>query len=180
MDKINLDKVLDSIVQYAINSNVIYYDSIDSYYSGKEQSVRRKIKLFSTYLLMAILTVKYGILSIYREQMMWTPMKDTSMIFGYQAFLVHAILFGLSLITISGKAMFNYCEIGSKMKIYDNIVDCQQGNINNQISTKHLKSMSWKVFILYYVFIRILGFIAMTITTLIVIIITMLTYLYFD
>ena len=178
--KININKMLDSLIQYAIDSNVLYYDSIDSYYSRKEQSIRRKIKFYLTYLLMSILTVKYGLLLICRDQLMWTPMKDATMVFGDQAFLLHAMLFGLSLLTISAKAMFNHCEIRSKMKFYDIVVNWQQGNFNYQISKQHLKSMTLKTFILYYVLIRIIGFIAMSITILITAILTMLTYLYCD
>ena len=50
----DVDKIVDKVIQYAIDNNILYYDSIDSYYSRKEPTLKRKIKFYLTFLLLVI------------------------------------------------------------------------------------------------------------------------------
>ena len=110
LSKINFDKILDKVIKYGIDSYIFYYDSIDSYYSRKEPTINRKIKFYLTFLLLVIFNVKYGLLALYPDKLQWTLLKDTTIIFGKQANLFHAMLFSLGMVTILAKLVMVYYE----------------------------------------------------------------------
>ena len=180
LSKINFDKTLDKVIGYAIDGYIFYYDSIDSYFSRKEPTLWRKTKFYLTFLLLAIFNVKYGLLSLYPDQLQWTPLKDATMIFGKQANLVQAVLFSLGMVTLLGKLVMVYYEGRKNLKVYDLIVGWKARKPSYQISNHHLKKITLRSFILYYGYIRILGSIAYFILISIVISITIVAYLYHD
>ena len=77
-----IDKILYDYVQYLIDCYILYYDSIDNYHSRKEPSKYRKIMFYLTFVLITSVIVKYGLLLIYPDKLMWTPLKDCTMVFG--------------------------------------------------------------------------------------------------
>ena len=58
--QMNLDKLFDNVIQYAIDSYIFYFDSIESYYSRREPSFKRKTNFYLTFTLLVVFTVKYG------------------------------------------------------------------------------------------------------------------------
>ena len=180
LSKINFDKILDKVIQYAIDSCIFYHDSMESYYSGKEQTINRKIKFYLTYLLLVTFNVKYGLLALYPDKLQWTLLKDVTIIFGKQAYLVHAMLFSLGMVSIFGNLIMVYYEGRKNLKAFDMIMDCRTRKPILQMSHKHLKKLTLRSFILYYCYIRILGYIVMCILSLMVISITTVAYLYHD
>ena len=114
--EIQFDKVLDKFIQFLINRNLIYYDSLDSYFSGKEPTLWRKIKFYWKFVILAIFNVKYGLLLLYPDQLQWTLLKDATMIFGKQANLPHALLFSIGMVTLLGKVVIAYYE--SRKNLY--------------------------------------------------------------
>ena len=180
LSKINFDKILDKVMEYSIDSYIFYHDSIESYYSRKEPTLWRKIKFYLTFLLMAVFNVKYGLLSLYPDQLQWTTLKDATLIFGKQANLVHAMLFSLGMVAILGKLVMVYYEGRKNLKIFDLIVDWKARKPGYQLSHEQLKKIKLRAFILYYAYIRIIGSIAYFILTSIVVSITIVSYLYHD
>ena len=63
--KNNLGKILDKLVDYAFDRNMIYHNSIDSYYSGEEPSFWRKVKFYSRFLVLITAIVKTGLSTLY-------------------------------------------------------------------------------------------------------------------
>ena len=125
--KLNFNKILDNVIQYAMDYSIYYYDSIESYYSREEPTIKRKIKFYGTFLLLVIFTVKYGLVSLYPDIMQWKSMKDATMMFGDQAFLMHAIFFILALVTTLGKSVMVYYEWKKELAIFDMIVAVKTG-----------------------------------------------------
>ena len=56
-----------------------------------------------TFVLFALFNVKFGLALMYPDILMWTPMKDVTMILGDQAIFVHALHFSLSLVALTCK-----------------------------------------------------------------------------
>ena len=180
--KINMDfdKILDKFDKYSIDSCILYYDSIDSYYSGKEPTFKRKTKYYLTFLLLVIFNVKYGLLSLYPDKLQWTLLKDFTLIFGKQAQLVDAMFFSLGMVTILGKLVIFYYEIHRKLKINDMFVGWKERKPMYQLSEKHVKKLTIRSFILYYGYIKMIGSIGMLFVILIATIVTIETYLYYN
>ena len=178
--KIDPNKILADCIQYAIDSNIFYYDSMESYYSGKEPTVKRKIHFYFTFTFLVIFNMKYGLLVFYPDKLMLTPMKDITMLFGNMALPLHVLLFALSLVTISGKVIMVYYESQSKLKVYDLIVNFKAGLPLYRLNQNHLKTIKVRAFILYYGYIRILGILLLTIFSMLVITMTIATYLVCD
>ena len=175
---INFDKIVDKFYKYCIDSHGVYYDSIDSYYSGREPTIRRKTKFYLNYLVLVIYNVKCGLLSLYPDKLQWTPLKDFTLIFGKQVQFVHAMFFSLGIVTILGKLIIFYLESRKKLILNDMVVDWKARKPLYQISEKHLNKITLRAFILYYGYIRITGFIIMFMVTLIATRVTITTYLY--
>ena len=178
--KINIDKLLDKVIKYFIDSHMLYHDSIESYYSRKEPTFMRKTKFYLTFLLLVIFNVKHGLISLYPDTLQWTLLKDGTIIFGKQANIVHAELLSLGMVTLIGKLVMAYYESRKNIKLIDIFVDWKARKPMYRMSQKHLKKITLKAFILYYVYMRIFGSIVMYICAAIVIIITQLAYLNCD
>ena len=59
--KMNLNDILDKFTDYIFDRNILYHDSIDSYYSGKEPSFWRKVMFYSRFIALIIMIVKCGL-----------------------------------------------------------------------------------------------------------------------
>ena len=178
--KMDLDKLLDKVVRYFFDKNIFYCDSIDSYYSRKEPSLRRKTKFYLRFLLFAIVNFKYGLLLLYPGKLQWTLLKDATIMFGKQANLIHAIFFSFGMVTILVKLVVVYYERQKKIKVIDLVVDWKLRKPLYQMSQSHLKKLTLKSFILYYGFIKVTGSIVFVIIIFIVTWVTIVAYLYFD
>ena len=174
------DKLLYNNIQYAINNYIFYYDSIENYYSRQQPSMYRKFNYFMTFVLLAIFNVKYGLLLMYPDELMWTPMKDGTMILGDQAILFHALLFSISLVTISGKLVIVFYEAKAEFKPYDLIVAINKRDPRYTLSEEHMKKIKFITSILYYGYIRIFGSIAIFVFSFTAFSLTIVTYLYYD
>ena len=117
--KMNMDKILDNFVQYIFDINLTYYDSIDSYFSRKEPTFKRKTKFYLRFLILIIFTVKYGLLSLYPDKLQLTLLKDFSIIFGKQSNLPHVLWFGFGLLTLAVKSVVVYLESRKNLNIFD-------------------------------------------------------------
>ena len=175
---INLDKILDKIVRYLFDKNILYCDSIDSYYSRKEPSLWRKIIFYLRFFLLVIVFVKYGLLLLYPDTLQWTTLKDFTLIFGKQANLLHAMLLSPTMVTILGKLIIFYCERHKNIKVIDMIVDWKARKPLFQINERHLKKLTLNSLILYYGFIRITASLSFFIATFIFTWMTIATYLF--
>ena len=154
-----LDEILEINVQYVIDNYIFYHDSIENYYSGKQPSKYRKLKFYLTFVFLTIFNVKYGLLLLYPNKLIWTPLKDVTMLLGEQAILVHALLFSISLVTISIKFLMLYYEAKSELKIYDIIVAIKARDQSYMLSQEHFTKIKLITSIIYYGFVRIVGFI---------------------
>ena len=180
MRKINPDKIFEHAVQDGIDSYVFYFDSIESYFSRREPSLKRKTHFYLTLTLLAVFTFKYGLLSLYPDKLQLTPLKDLTLMFGKQAILFHALFFCFGLLTVMAQLIMVYYENRSNLKIYDIIVDWKARKPSYKISQRHLKKLKLRIFILYYGYIRIGGFFVKLWGTLFFISLTLVTYFYCD
>ena len=150
-----------------LNRNMIYYDSIESYFSRKEPTLWRKIKFYSRFLILVIYTVKYGLLLLYPCTLQWTLLKDASIIFGKQANLPHALFFSIGMVTLMGKLVFAYYESRKNLYLFNFYIDSKSRKPLYQTSEKHLKMITLRGIIIYYGLIRIIGSIGFLLTILI-------------
>ena len=178
--KINLDIILDNVVKYAIDRNIFYYDSMENYLSRQEPTLWRKTKFYLKLLVLVIYTVKFGLLSLYPDKLFWTLLKDVTIIFGKQANLLHALCFSFGLVTLVGKLIIVYHESRKNLKVLDLIVDLKAHKSLYRLNQTHRKKITMNAFIVYYGFIRIIGSIEAFIVSLMIIMSTLVTYLYHD
>ena len=108
--KMNMDKISDKFLKYCFDRNIFYYDSTESYFSRKEPTFKRKAKFYLRFLLLAIFTIKYGLLSLYPDNFKWLALEELSIIFGEQANLFHALEFGFAFLTLVCKLIVVYFE----------------------------------------------------------------------
>ena len=175
-----IDKIFYDYVQYLIDCYILYYDSIDNYHSRKEPSKYRKIMFYLTFVLITSVIVKYGLLLIYPDKLMWTPLKDCTMVFGDQAILIHALSFSFLLVTIIGKLIFLFHETKFEIKLFDIIVAIKARDQNYILSQKHFKKIKFMTSFLYYGFVRIIGFIILFIFSLTITGLTIISYQHYD
>ena len=178
--EIQADKVLDNFMQFVINRNMIYYDSIDSYFSRKEPTLWRKIKFYLRFLILIIFTVKYGLLLLYPDELQWTLLKDVTIVFGKQAYLIHAMFLSVGMVTLVGKLVFSYYESRKNLYLFNFHVDWKARKPLYQMSEKHLKKLSLKAFVIYYGLIRIIAFLGFFLFIVMSSLATFATYLYLD
>ena len=177
---INFVKILDKVIKYCIDSYVFYYDSIDSYFSSKEQTLWRRTKYYLRFLLLVIFIVKYGLLSLYPDKLQSIILKDATIIFGKQARLVHAMFLSLGMVTLIGKLILLHYESRKNLHVFDMIVGVKTRKPMYQMSQSHLKKLTLRSLILYYGFIRISGSISYPIVIVIMTMMTTVTYLHHD
>ena len=178
--QMNLNKLLDNVVQYAIDNYIFYFDSIESYYSRRKPSLKRKTNFYLIFTLLVVFTVKYGLLSLYPDKLQWTPMKDLTLMFGEQAILFHGLFFSFGLVTIMGKLVIVYYEYRSNLEIYDLFINWKARKPSYKISQQHLKKLELRTFVLYYGYIRIVGFLFKVGCTLFAVSFALATYFYCD
>ena len=178
--EIQFDKILDKFIQFLINKNIIYYDSIDSYFSRKEPTLCRKIKFYLRFLILVIFSIKFSLLLFYPETLQSILLKDATIIFGKQAYLLHAFAFSIGMVTLVGKLIIAYYESRQNLYFCNLAIDWKARKPLYQISQRHLKKLTLRSFIMYYGFIRYCGSIGMLIVTLLLICATIVTYLYLD
>ena len=176
--KADMATILDGVIQYAIDSYIFYYDSMESYYCRKEPSLKRKIKFYLTFLLLTIFIFKYGLLSLYPDKLLLVSMKDASIELGDQATPAHALLFIIGLVTTFGKLVMVYYERRSKLEIFNMIVGWKAGQARHTVNQQHERTLTIRAFFLYYVYIRFFGFVILTVFSFCIISITMATHLY--
>ena len=167
-------------MQFIVNRNMSYYDSSDSYFSGKKPTLSRRIKFYLRFLILVIYTVKYGLLLLYPDKLQWTLLKDATIIFGEQADLVQAMMFSIGMLTLMSKFVFAYYESRKNLYLFNVYVDWKAGKPIYQISEKHMKKLTLKAFIIYYGFIRIAASYGFFFTILTTLWATIVTYLYLD
>ena len=177
---VEFDKTIVSIVQYGINNYIFYYNSLESYYSRQVPLFRRKVIFYLTFVLFAIFNVKYGLLLMYPNKLMWKPMKDVTMVLGDQAVLVHALLFSISLVALTCKLVVVYYEAKSEFKIYDIYTAIISRDTNYMLNQKHFKKIKFGTSFFYYIFVRIFGFIVLLVFTFCITGLTIVVYLYYD
>ena len=173
-----MDKLLDNVIQYTIDRNILYCDSVDSYYSGKEPSFWRKVNYNLRFLVVAIHVVKYGLFMLYPNTVHLTALQDNSTLFGKQAIIAQALLFSLYLTTLLAKLIVVHYESRKKIEFIDMIVDFKARKPSYQLNQKHRKKITLRTFILYYGFIRTTGTIISIFLTFFFIIYTFVVYLY--
>ena len=169
--KMNMDKILDNFIKYIFDTNLFYYDSMDSYFSRKEPTLRRKVRFYLNFLLLVIITVKYGVLSLYPDKLQWTLMKDFSIVFGKQSNLPHGLWLGFGFLTIAVKSVVVYLESRKNLNIFDFFLNWKERKPMYQISQRHVKKITLRAFIIYYGYIRIF----MTILSLTIVLMTFCT-----
>ena len=175
-----LNKILDKFFEYCVNSNIIYYDSINSYYSRKEPTLSRKIKFYLRFFIFVIFTIKYSLLLLYPEKLQGTLLTDITIIFGNQVNLVHALMLGLGIQVLLIKLTIAYYEARKNLKVIDMFMDFKARKPMYQISHKHLKKITLRAFLIYYGYIRITGSLTLYIGSIIEIFATVISYLYLD
>ena len=180
IDKMKFNKIVDKFFKYCFNCNILYYDSIDCYYSRKEPTLSRKIKFYLRYLIFFIFTIKYSLLSLYPDKLQGTTLTDITIIFGEQVNLVHALMLGIGIQLLLCKLTIVYFEGRKNFKVIDMFVDWTARKPIYQISRKHEKMLTLKAFIIYYGCMKIIGPIGPLIFTLMAIWTTIVTYLYHD
>ena len=178
--KIDYFKIMDNFMEFIIDRNMLYYDSIESYFSRKEPTLWRKTKFYLRFLILVIFTVKYGLLSLYPDTLQWTLMKDATMIFGKQGNLQQAMMFSVGILTLVPKLVFAYYESRKKLYLLNLFADCKARKPMYRISQKHLKKLSLKAFIIYYGSIRIGAYYALFLAIFMATWATIATYLYLD
>ena len=173
-----MNKLIDNCIQYAIDRNIVYCDSVDSYYSGKKPSFWRKVIFYLRFLVLTIHLVKYGLFMLYPKTIHLKALQDNSTLFGKQAIIVHALFFSVYLVTLLGKLIVVYYEMCKNLKIIDMTVDWKARKPSYQLSQKHRKKITLRTFILYYGLLRITGTIISIFLTFFFIIYTLVVYLY--
>ena len=126
---------------------------MDSYYSGKEPSLRRKVKFYLRFMVLLMVIVKYGLFMLYPNTVQLTLLEDGSTLFDKQAILVYALLISVNLVTLLAKLVFAYYESRKNLNAIDMIVDWKARKPSYQLNQEHLKKITLRTFILYYGFI---------------------------
>ena len=147
----------ECIFEYAMQGCIYYYDSIDNYFTRKEPTLRRKIRYYLTFVLLAIFNIKYGLLTLYPDKVRLTVLKDFTLLFGVESKLLYAMFFCLGIVAFSGKLMMAYYERQSNLKFLELIVHLKANNPIYKLNKEHHNKLTLRAFILYYVYIRILG-----------------------
>ena len=178
--KIDYFKIMDNFMEFIIDRNMLYYDSINSYFSRKEPTLWRKTKFYLRFLILVIVTVKYGMLSLYPDKLQWTLLKDLTMMLGKQANLSPAFIFSIGMVTLLGKLVFAYYESRKNLYLLNFHVDLKAHKPLYQISEKHRKNLTLKLIVIYYGFIRIVGSVGFLLCIFIQSWATIATYLYLD
>ena len=158
--KTNLNKINEEAIQYAFDKYLFYYDSIESFYSRKEPTLKRKVMFYLKFILLAIFNVKYGILSLYANKDQMPILTDATIIMGDGSKLLCAMFFSLGLLLMVGKLMFVYYEKQSKIKFIDMVVGLNMGNPIYKISMEHRNKLTLRSFLLYNIYIKIFGLFA--------------------
>ena len=175
-----MNKILDKFFKYCVNRNIIYYDSIDSYYSRKEPTLSRKIKFYLRFFIFVIFTIKYSLLSLYPDKLQGTPLTDIIVIFGNKANLVYALMIGIGIQLLLSKLPIVYYEGRKNLNVIDMFVDWMERKPIYRISRKHEKMLTLKAFFIYYGWMKIIGLIGLLCFILMAIWATIATYLYHD
>ena len=157
--KNDLNKINDKLIQFAFDKYFFYYDSIESYYSRKEPTLKRKVMFYLTFIMVAIFNVKYGILSLYADKEQMTLLKDGTRVMVDASKLLSAMFFSLGIVTMVGKLTIVYYEKRSNFKFFDIVVGLKMGNPIYKISKEQLNKLILKSFILYHIYAKIFGLI---------------------
>ena len=146
-----------NVYQYAAQGCVYYYDTIENYFSRKEPTLRRKIRYYLTFVLLAIFNIKYGLLTLYPDKVQLTLLKDFTLLFGIEAKLLYAMFFCLGFVGFSAKLMLAYYESRSNLKFWDIIVELKAGHPLYKLNKEHHNKLTLRAMILYYVYVRALA-----------------------
>ena len=174
---VDINQLNERAVKYIVDSYLLYYDSIESYYSRKEPTLRRKIRYYLTFVLLVIFNIKYVLLTLYPDKVLLTPLIDWTIMFNDQARPIHAFSLSLGLVTISGKLIVFYYERRKNIKFLDIIYDMRADKPIYKLSMIHYKKLSVRSTLLYYLYIKYAGTFIEVIGDMCVII---TTYLYLD
>ena len=158
--KTNLNKINEELIQFVIDRYFFYYDSIESYYSRKEPTLKRKVMYYLTFLLLAIYNVKYGILSLYADKEQMTLLSDVTEVIGDGSKLLSAMLFSLGVCTMLAKVTFFYYEKQSNIKFIDIFFELKMGNPIYKIRMQHHNKLTFRSFILFHIYIKTFGLFA--------------------
>ena len=109
-----------------------------------------------------------------------TPLRDATIIFGKHAIFMNAILFSLSIVTLSGNLVVVYYESQKNLVFFYIFFDLKARKQKYQMSQKHIKKLTLKSSFLYYGYIRIIGSITFYILILSTICVTIGVNLYYD
>ena len=180
IEKVNLNEIVDKLLCYCFDRNLFYHNSIDSYYSGEEPSFWRKVKFYSRFLVLILWTVKSCLSTLFPNTLLLRPLTDLTIIYGKQSILFNGVIFSLCIVTLSGKLIIVYYESKKKVKAFDMVYDLIAHKQKYQMSQKHIKKITFRTCILYYGYVRITGSFALLICTLVIILMTIVTYLYFN
>ena len=177
---VKLLTICDKAFEYAFDNYIFYYDSIDSYYSRKSPSLRRKIMFFWVFFLLFVEIVKCIYVSLYPDEIFWLPIKDALMVFGKQANSVYALLLCLGMVTFFGKLIMVFYEAKSQIKVFDIMRYWKARNPNYIIRYDHDRALTIKAILLYYVYLKFMGNIAFVFILFGAFAVTIGAYLYFD
>ena len=158
--KTNLNKINEEAIQYAFDKYLFYYDSIESYYSRKEPTFKRKVMFYLTFIVLAIFNVKYGFLSLYAGKEQTPLLTDPIRVIGEGSKLLSAMFLSLGVLLMVGKLTMVYYEKQSNIKIIDIVVELKMGNPTYKINMQHHKKLTLRSFLLYYIYVKILGLFA--------------------
>ena len=178
--KMNMDKISDKFLKYCFDRNIFYYDSTDSYFSRKEPTFKRKTKFYMRFLLLAIFTIKYGLLSLYPDNFKWLALEELSIIFGEQANLFHALEFGFAFLTLVCKLIVAYFERRKNLYLINFFVNWKARKPLFRIDQRHLKKITLWAYIIYYGYMKISTSILVLIQILMLFCGTIAAYLYYE
>ena len=178
--KSNLDKILNKLLSYAFDRHIFYHNSIDSYYSRKEPSFWRKVKFYSRFLVLIIITLKSGLSLLLPNTLLLTPLRDGTILYGKQSILLQAMEFSLCFVSLLAKSVIVYYESKKNLKIIDIVVDLKARKQKYQMSQKHIKKITLMTWLIYYGYTRITGSIVLLLAILTQSSIAIGTYLFCD
>ena len=150
-------KVLDRVIQFAIDNHIYYHDSIDSCYENKSPSSIRKMSFYLNYTFITIQIIKYGTLTIHPATWLQVMLGESLILIGDQVYLVDAVLFIDMVIVFVAKLTISYYEARSEMEIFNLISNWKKQLPSYKLSMERESNLMLKANILYWVYIKFIG-----------------------